>query len=189
MRTATKADLNAITNIIWAGFPDDPGCDYKFPYRHEYEDDFRQWTSAEYGEYIEQPEKFAVHVVDAPFTGEGGASFSEPIAIGVWDTAALTDSTGGGKRPSQSYSATRCKRGLTRSQIVTFRYVETLTLRTCWRIAKQSSAVTRTISRSMESVSSDYGCWSSILATVATELARRCAGGAREKSGEGDAGC
>lgn len=116
VRTATKADLNAMTDIIWTGFPDDPGCNFKFPYRHKYEDDFRQWTRVEYEEYIEQPEKFAVHVVDAPFTGESGVSFSEPIAIGVWDTAVLTESTGGGKPSSSStsYFATRCVRDLTR---------------------------------------------------------------------------
>ena len=100
VRTATKADLEAITNIICTGFPDDPGCDYKFPHRCEYQEDFRKWTTVEYEKYIEQPEKFVVHVVDAPFTGEGGASFSEPIAIGVWDTAVLTESSSGGNTSS-----------------------------------------------------------------------------------------
>jgi len=102
LRSATKADLDPITRVVQAGFPDDPGCNYKFPYRHEYPEDFWKWTRLEYEEYLDQPEKFAVNVVTAPVTAFGGVVFQEPIAIGVWDVAVETKSTGGGKRPFSS---------------------------------------------------------------------------------------
>lgn len=99
LRAARKGDLDAITRIVQAGFPDDPGCDYKFPYRYQYLDDFRYWTRLEYEEYLDQPEKFAVLVVTTPAAEQGEAAnepADEPIAIGVWDIAVETNSTGGG---------------------------------------------------------------------------------------------
>jgi hypothetical protein len=95
-RTATKADLDGITRVVQAGFPDDPGCNYKFPYRHEHPEDFWKWTRLEYEEYLDQPEKFSVNVVTAPVTQLDGTVIDEPIAIGVWDIAVETKSTGGG---------------------------------------------------------------------------------------------
>lgn len=97
LRAATKADLDAITRIIVAGFPDDPGCDYKFPYRHQYPDDFWYWTRLEYEEYLDQPAKFASLVVTAPVTQDDGDEVSHvPIAVGIWDIAPETKSIGGG---------------------------------------------------------------------------------------------
>lgn len=97
MRAATKADLDAITRVVQVSFPDDPGCNYKFPYRYEYPEDFWKWTRLEYEEYLDQPEKFAVNVVTAPVTEFGGVVVDEPIAIGIWDIAVETKSTGGGE--------------------------------------------------------------------------------------------
>lgn len=95
MRPATKADLDAITEVARAGFPDDPGCNYKFPYRDEYPKDFWKWTRLEYEEYLNQPGKFAVLVVTTPVARADGIS-NDTIAIGVWDIAVETKSTGGG---------------------------------------------------------------------------------------------
>jgi len=92
MRQATKADLDAIVRIVKDGFPDDPGCDYKFPNRDQYPEDFEKWTRLEYGGYIDQPEKFASFVV----TATENDLVDEPIAIGVWDIAVGTKSKGGG---------------------------------------------------------------------------------------------
>ncbi|KAK7429715.1 hypothetical protein QQZ08_003741 [Neonectria magnoliae] len=94
MRPATKADLNAITWIVKHGFPDDPGCTYKFPYRDEYPEDSWKWTRLEYEEYLSQPEKFATLVVTAPVASDGGV-VHQPISIGVWDVAVETKSKGG----------------------------------------------------------------------------------------------
>lgn len=99
LRTATKADLDAIFWIVQASFPDDPGCDYKFPYRDKYPDDFKKWTRLEYEEYLNQPEKFAVLVVTVPHAadkGAGGGVTDKPVAIGVWDMSVETEPMGGG---------------------------------------------------------------------------------------------
>ncbi|KAI5921283.1 acyl-CoA N-acyltransferase [Camillea tinctor] len=86
VREATEADLNDITEIVKAGFPDDPGCDYKYPYRGDNEEDFRKWTQREYEEYLNQPEKYCVLVVTAPQRSED-AVIQKPISFGVWDCA------------------------------------------------------------------------------------------------------
>lgn len=104
IRAAEKDDLDAITGIVKAGFPDDPGCDYKYPHRHEYSDDFWKWTRREYEEYIDQPDKFAVLVAtqlvaaDASGSGIGQsqAVFDRPIAYAVWNMAVDTERAGGG---------------------------------------------------------------------------------------------
>ncbi|KAK4649347.1 uncharacterized protein QC761_118050 [Podospora bellae-mahoneyi] len=93
MRKATKNDLDAITRVIQAGFPDDPGCNYKFPYRDKYPEDFWKYTRRQYEEYLEQPEKFAFNVVTV--TNEEAGLDDLPIAIGVWDIAVHIKAKGG----------------------------------------------------------------------------------------------
>lgn len=105
MRPATKADLDSITWIVEGGFPDDPGCSYKFPYRAEHLGDFRKWTRVQYEEYLNQPEKYATLVTTAPVSVDGGKRvIHKPVSLAVWDMAVETDSTGGG--PLQYYQQT-----------------------------------------------------------------------------------
>ncbi|KAI0597492.1 acyl-CoA N-acyltransferase [Biscogniauxia sp. FL1348] len=85
-REATEDDLDAITEIVQNGFPDDPGCNYKYPYRDRNQTDFLIWTKQEYKGYINQPEKYRVLVVTAPHCIED-AVVQKPIAVGVWDMA------------------------------------------------------------------------------------------------------
>ncbi|KAI1122725.1 acyl-CoA N-acyltransferase [Nemania abortiva] len=94
LRAATKADLDTMVEIVQAAFPDDPGCNYKFPYRAEHPHDFRKWTRVEYEEYLEQPKKFAVLLVTAP-VASGDIIVQRPVAIGVWDIAVNVESKGG----------------------------------------------------------------------------------------------
>jgi ribosomal protein S18 acetylase RimI-like enzyme len=84
--------LDAIIKVVKDGFPDDPGCNYKFPDRDQYPGDFEKWTRLEYAEYIDQPEKFASFVV----TATEDDLVDEPIAIGIWDIAVETKAKGGG---------------------------------------------------------------------------------------------
>ncbi|KAM5343251.1 hypothetical protein ACJ41O_014217 [Fusarium nematophilum] len=95
IRAATPADLDAITWIVKAGFPDDPGCTYKFPYRDQYPDDFWRWTRLEYAEYLDQPDKFATLVVTAPVAGADRRIIQQPVSIAVWDLAVEIKSKGG----------------------------------------------------------------------------------------------
>jgi hypothetical protein len=96
IRPATSSDLDSIVWIVENGFPDDPGCDYKFPHRDQYPEDFRKWTRQEYKEYLEQPAKFAFLLVTSPVV-EDDVIIHKPIALGVWDIAPETKSTGGGE--------------------------------------------------------------------------------------------
>ncbi|KAM0563147.1 hypothetical protein ACHAPJ_000861 [Fusarium lateritium] len=95
LRQATKDDLDDITWIITNAYPDDPGCDYRFPYRNEYPSDFWKWTRVEYEEYLNQSEKFVNMVVTAPVLDHDEV-IHQPISIGVWDLAVRTDFAGGG---------------------------------------------------------------------------------------------
>jgi len=90
-------DLDSTGWIVKYGFPDGQGCDYKFPYRDGHPDGFLSWTRQECKEYLEQPEKFTFLVVTAPVV-EDDVVVHKPIALGVWDIATETKSTGGGKQ-------------------------------------------------------------------------------------------
>ncbi|KAJ5115859.1 hypothetical protein N7456_000207 [Penicillium angulare] len=95
MRPATKADLDSITWIVEGGFPDDPGCSYKYPYRAEYPADFWKWTRREYEEYLDQPEKYVTLVTTAPVSVDGGKTVThKPVSLAVWDISVETKSNG-----------------------------------------------------------------------------------------------
>lgn len=84
LRQATIDDLDDITWIVTNSLPDDPGTDYRFPYRDKHPEDFWKWTKEEYAEYFERPDKFYVMVVTAPVEDDGEI-IHQPVAIGVWD--------------------------------------------------------------------------------------------------------
>lgn len=96
LRTASKADLDDIASVAQAAFPDDPGWNYRFPYRKEYPEDNWKCTRNEHEEYLDQPDKYAVLVVTATVKTDSKVK-SKPIAIAVWDISVLTKSTGGDK--------------------------------------------------------------------------------------------
>jgi len=91
VRKATLADLDDITTVAQAGFPDDPEFNYRFPLRHEYPEDNRHWVRQEYREYLEQPDKYAVVVITAEDND------NRPVALSVWDLKVLTPHQGGGE--------------------------------------------------------------------------------------------
>ncbi len=94
IRLAKPADLDSLTRIAQAGFPDDPEWNYRFPYRREYPDDNWKWTRREYEGYLRQPEKFIVLVATIGTSGS-----CEPIALAVWDTLVTTAPNAGGMFP------------------------------------------------------------------------------------------
>lgn len=96
LREARLEDLEALVDIMQAGYPDDPGCGYKFPYREQYPDDYRTWTGRELQKYLEMSDKFAVMVMVTPE--------DRPVALGVWDVAVLID---GPERTSLAHSSLR----------------------------------------------------------------------------------
>lgn len=97
LRKANAADLDAIADIIQAGWPDDPSCDYRYPGRKKYPDEFWTWTRREYQSYLEAQDKYVVLVMTAPVieaieSEEGGG---RPVAVGVWDVCVQKDSPPG----------------------------------------------------------------------------------------------
>ncbi|RGP65320.1 acyl-n-acyltransferase [Fusarium sporotrichioides] len=90
LRRATVNDLDDITWIVTNSLPDDPGTDYRFPYRDKYPGDFWKWTREEYAEYFERPDKFYVIVVTATVEDEGEER-QQPISVGVWDLIVTSD--------------------------------------------------------------------------------------------------
>tara|TARA_R110002060_G_scaffold15727_12_gene21975 strand:- start:2066 stop:2506 length:441 start_codon:yes stop_codon:yes gene_type:complete len=99
LRKADKSDLEDITTVAQAGFPDDPEFDYRFPKRDKYPEDNRKWIKREYQAYLEQPEKFTVMIITTPVERDGQVA-SRAIALAVWDMAVLTEATGGGETSS-----------------------------------------------------------------------------------------
>lgn len=50
---ATRADLEAITQIHIEGFVEDPQLEYRYPYRNEYPEDYQKWTRRMYESYLD----------------------------------------------------------------------------------------------------------------------------------------
>lgn len=101
---ATIDDLDDLTRIARAGFPDDPEFDYRFPYRKQFPNDNWEWTRQEYKEYLKQPDKYAVLLATlSPSEEEEDHQEHElersrpiPVALAVWNVAVNTASLGGG---------------------------------------------------------------------------------------------
>jgi hypothetical protein len=108
VKVATIDDLDDLTKIAQAGFPDDPEFDYRFPRRRKYPEDNWLWTRKEYEGYLNQPDKYAVLLATLPANESGeqngdhqqgpDLNRSQPIsvALAVWDTAVTIDSQVGG---------------------------------------------------------------------------------------------
>ncbi|KAH7222290.1 hypothetical protein BKA60DRAFT_607486 [Fusarium oxysporum] len=90
LRRATIDDLDDITWIAVNGSPDDPGTDYRFPYRDKYPGDFWKWTRIEHEELFERPDKLVILVVTAPVL-DNGEVVHQPVSYGVWDLKVTSD--------------------------------------------------------------------------------------------------
>ncbi|RKL36382.1 hypothetical protein BFJ70_g7313 [Fusarium oxysporum] len=103
LRRATIDDLDDITWICVNGSPDDPGTDYRFPYRDKYPEDFWKWTRIEHEELFERPDKLVILVVTAPVL-DNGEVVHQPVSYGVWDLKVTSDFIPGGayRPPSQT---------------------------------------------------------------------------------------
>jgi hypothetical protein len=86
LRKANEEDLDIITQIVKVSFAREPEQNYRFPHRDKYPEDYRIWTRKEYQGYLEQPEKFVFHVVEASVKSNVTVK-RQPIALSVWDVA------------------------------------------------------------------------------------------------------
>ena len=90
LRTATKDDLDDITQIHVIGFDDEPATDYCCPFRDQYPEDYRKWTRKEYVNYLNQPEKYLVHVIETPSACDDKVA-AKPAGFAVWNLAVLVE--------------------------------------------------------------------------------------------------
>jgi hypothetical protein len=102
LRTATKDDLDAITWIHIEGFTEEPRVHYCYPFRHQYPEDHWKWTRKEYENYLEQPQKYVVYVLEAPSEADGNIVY-KPVGHAVWNIAVLTSALGMGTFKSLQY--------------------------------------------------------------------------------------
>lgn len=110
VKVATIDDLDELTKIAQAGFPDDPEFDYRFPYRQNYPEDNWSYTREEYEGYLNQPDKYAVLLATLPAANQksdeqNGDHKQDPeldrsqpisVALAVWDLAVTIESQVGG---------------------------------------------------------------------------------------------
>ncbi|KAM7186442.1 hypothetical protein V8F33_011835 [Rhypophila sp. PSN 637] len=95
LRGATEKDLDDITRVHVEGFTEEPQVIYCYSYRHEYPDDYWSWTKREYAEYLQQPSKYVVHVIEASVPDEvAGLVVAKPVGVALWNIAVLTQPRG-----------------------------------------------------------------------------------------------
>lgn len=81
--------LNEIARIHVEGFTEEPQVHYCYQLRHQFPDDHWKWTRRENEDFLEQPEKFEVHVLEAPSEIDGDV-VHKPVGHAVWNIAVLT---------------------------------------------------------------------------------------------------
>ncbi|KAK3990768.1 hypothetical protein QBC44DRAFT_394083 [Cladorrhinum sp. PSN332] len=86
LREATNADLDYMTHIHVKGFTEEPYEHYCFPLRNEFPDDYWRWTKQSCQDFLDQPEKYLIHILEAPNPVGGKV----PAGVAVWNLAALT---------------------------------------------------------------------------------------------------
>ena len=85
-REASKADLDSITNIHIDGFVEEPMDNYCYPRRFRYREGHFRWVRKEYEFYLDNSQKYLVHVAEAPAAAVGPPT---PMALAVWNIAVL----------------------------------------------------------------------------------------------------
>ncbi|GJC77406.1 acetyltransferase [Colletotrichum liriopes] len=93
LREAKESDLDDMTRIHIEGFTEEPQVHYCFPLRKQYPTDHWRWTRKEYQNYLEQPEKYLVHLLEAT-TESNDKVVTRPTGLAVWNLAVLTKATG-----------------------------------------------------------------------------------------------
>lgn len=101
-RSANKTDLDDLTRIHFIGFVEEPMDNYCYPFRAKYLDDHLKWMREEYEYYLDNSQKYLVHVAEAPEKPERGVN-RKSIALAVWNIAVLATAPALGKLTSLSY--------------------------------------------------------------------------------------
>ena len=92
VRAAKKNDLDDMTQIHVDAFAEEALEQYMYPLRKQYPEDYWKWTRKEYESFLEQPQKFVVHILETPYAAPDGSIDVKPVGFAVWDIAVLLDS-------------------------------------------------------------------------------------------------
>src|SRR5687768_16652244 len=124
-RTGRPGDVDAIAEIIALTAAQDPSCDYRWPLRDEFLDDFSADCLQKARQYLDN---YVVVVYEVPVAATDGSEASLVIAFSCWnpvlppgsDTAQFASATSKG-----GFWACRCRKRLdsmlTRSQRIRLR--------------------------------------------------------------------
>lgn len=88
LRKGNKDDLDDIIQVHFDGFIDEPMDNYCYPSRFKHQDDHFKWLRKEYEYYLDNPQKYMVHVVDVLEQPEKGGN-RKTMALAVWNIAVL----------------------------------------------------------------------------------------------------
>ena len=85
IREAQASDLDAITWISVAATPTDPLCDYRYPYREQYPEDFQRFSRIRLNEFLAEAATGSslIMVYEAPSLED--PSIRKVISYAIWD--------------------------------------------------------------------------------------------------------
>ena len=85
LRRAIEEDLDSITEITRASFPDDPEWKYRFPDQHRFPEDNQIHIQQEYESYLNQLNKFIMLVVVTPVKTVKRDIIKMLVMLGIYD--------------------------------------------------------------------------------------------------------
>ncbi|KAK5632161.1 hypothetical protein RRF57_007875 [Xylaria bambusicola] len=97
-RKANKDDLDTIAQIHIDGFLEEPMDNYCYPDRFKYMEDHFTWMRKEYEYYLDNSDKYLVHVA-VPVKHPAGGARPKPMALAVWTIDVLANVPPLGKIP------------------------------------------------------------------------------------------
>lgn len=100
LREATIADLDSITEIALAAFLLDSQWHYRFPHRHEFPEDTKNYTKIGYKAFFDAPKETS-YVIVATVPSLEDPTVTKPVAMAVWEMVNLKKSETGTARSSQ----------------------------------------------------------------------------------------
>ncbi|KAI0112254.1 hypothetical protein GGR51DRAFT_508636 [Nemania sp. FL0031] len=89
LRKANSNDLDSIVHIHIQSFAEEPMDNYCYPDRFEEMESHLVWLRKEYEYYLENPNKYLVHVTEP--TQHAGDVPHKPVALAVWNIDVLAD--------------------------------------------------------------------------------------------------
>ncbi|KAJ8130639.1 hypothetical protein O1611_g2984 [Lasiodiplodia mahajangana] len=104
LREANRDDLDRIAYIHLQGFSEEPMDNYCYPDRFKYKESHLKWLRKEYEYYLDNSNKYLVHVAEP--AGHTERVPHQPMALAVWNINVLADVPALGKSPPSLFPNT-----------------------------------------------------------------------------------